>query len=352
MSIPLPGHNDNEQRGSDSPAMFPSTAKMYAPPWARDVVTDAADAAIDASEKLRSALPPAPLLKEPERRRRAAAAFEGDVALRELRTRPALDPNGVPEPPVVGSRKSSYSLLGRLVGAGALAGLAALFMVGAVPGSLRSAPSVAEDGTQSFWSRLFGGSVVREALTPPKVIAERKAEPVADRPVPMMERFAAAAPVAAPPVVAMPQPQAQVQARAQPQAPAQPQPQVQAVEPSAPPAPAAPVATPAAPAAPAFSPPVRSLDRDEIAALYKRGEQLIQQGDIAAARLMFLRAAEVGDARSALALGASYDPDVLKKLGVLGVAADAALAREWYSKASSYGSREAAQRIDLLALGR
>ena len=351
MSIPLPGHNDNEQRGSDSPAMFPSTAKMYAPPWARDVVTDAADAAIDASEKLRSALPPAPLLKEPERRRRAAAAFEGDVALRELRTRPALDPNGVPEPPVVGARKSSYSLLGRLVGAGALAGLAALFMVGTAPSALRGGPA-AEDGTQSFWSRLFGGSVMREALTPPKVIAERRAEPVADRPVPMMERFAAAAPVAAPPVVAMPQPQPQVQARAQPQAPVQPQPQAQAVEP-APPAPAAPVAAPAAPApAPAFSPPVRSLDRDEIAALYKRGEQLIQQGDIAAARLMFLRAAEVGDARSALALGASYDPDVLRKLGVLGVAADAALAREWYSKASSYGSREAAQRIDLLALGR
>jgi TPR repeat protein len=67
---------------------------------------------------------------------------------------------------------------------------------------------------------------------------------------------------------------------------------------------------------------------------------------------MFARAAEVGDARSALALGASYDPDVLRKLGVLGVAADAALAREWYSKASSFGSREAAQRIDLLALGR
>jgi TPR repeat protein len=67
---------------------------------------------------------------------------------------------------------------------------------------------------------------------------------------------------------------------------------------------------------------------------------------------MFTRAAVAGDARSALALGASYDPDVLRKLGVLGVAADAAIAREWYAKASSYGSREAAQRIELLARGR
>jgi hypothetical protein len=330
MSAPV--HNDNERRGSDAPSMSSPTAKMYAPPWARDSVTDAADAAIDASEKLRSALPPAPLLKEPERRRRAFTTFEGDLALRELRARPSLDPDSVPEPPVVGSRKSSYSLLGRLSGAAGLAALAALFMLGTGPGSLRGAPSAVEDGAQPFWSRLFGASVVREALTPPKPVEQRRAEPVADRPVPMMERFAAATPPAEPPAVAVQPPQP---------------PQPQAVEPPAPP-----VARPAPVAAPSFSPPPRTLDRDEIATLYKRGEQLIQQGDIAAARLMFTRAAEVGDARSALALGASYDPDVLKKLGVLGVAADAALAREWYSKASSFGSREAAQRIDLLALGR
>jgi hypothetical protein len=300
-------------------------------------VTDAADAAIDASEKLRSALPPAPLLKEPERRRRAFTTFEGDLALRELRGRPALDPDGVPEPPaVVGSRKSSYSLLGRVSGAAGLAALAALFMIGTAPGSLRGAPSAVEEGAQPFWSRLFGASVVREALTPPKPIEQRRAEPVSDRPVPMMERFAAATPRAEPPAAAPLPPQPQPQA------------QPQAIELPAPP----PVARPAPVAAPSFSPPPRTLDRDEIAALYKRGEQLIQQGDIAAARLMFTRAAEVGDARSALALGASYDPDVLKKLGVLGVAADAALAREWYSKASGFGSREAAQRIDLLALGR
>jgi hypothetical protein len=328
-------HNDNERRGSDAP----SKAKMYAPPWARDSVTDAADAAIDASEKLRSALPPAPLLKEPERRRREFTTFEGDLALRELRARPSLDPDAVPEPPVVGSRKSSYSLLGRLSGAAGLAALAALFMVGTAPGSLRGAPSAVEDGAQQFWSRLFGASVVREALTAPKPVEQRRAEPAgraepaADRPVPMMERFAAATPAAEQPVVTVSQSQPQLQ----------PQPQPQAVEPPASPAPVA---------APSFSPPPRTLDRDEIASLYRRGEQLIQQGDIASARLMFTRAAEVGDARSALALGASYDPEVLKKLGVLGVAADAALAREWYSKASSYGSREAAQRIDLLALGR
>jgi len=321
MSSPI----QKETTGRDRDA-----ASMYAPPWARDAATDAADSAIAATEKLRNVLPPAPLLKEPDRRRRGPAPFEGDIALRELRARSPLDPDAVPEPPVVGSRKSTFAMVARLSGAVGLAALAAVFFVS---GS-GSRQDPADEGAKPFWSRLFGGNVMRETLSAPKVVAERKAEPVTDRPVPMMERFAAATPAAEPPVTATQQAQA-----LQPQAP---QPQAQAAEPpAAPPEPAA---------QPAFSPP--SLDREEIAALYKRGEQLIQQGDIAAARLMFTRAASVGDARSALALGASYDPDVLRKLGVVGVAADAALAREWYAKASGYGSREAAQRIELMARGR
>ena len=325
MSAPI----KKEPTGRDRDA-----ASMYAPPWARDSATDAADAAIAASEKLRSVLPPAPLLKEPERRRRGSAAFEGDIALREMRTRSPLDPDSVPEPPVVGSRSSSYSLLARLSGAVGVAALAAVFVVS---GSSRQ--DAVDEGAKPFWSRLFGGNIMRETLSAPKVVAERKAEPVTDRPVPMMERFAAATPVAEPPVTATQQPQAQTQTQTQ----------TQAVEPSVP---VAPPAVPTSSAPVEQSPPAPTLDREEIAALYKRGEQLIQQGDIAAARLMFTRAAKVGDARSALALGASYDPDVLRKLGVLGVAADAVVAREWYAKASSFGSREAAQRIELMAQGR
>ena len=102
---------------------------------------------------------------------------------------------------------------------------------------------------------------------------------------------------------------------------------------------------PASPPAPA----VGRLDRDEIAMLYRRSEELVAEGDIAAARLMLARAAEAGDARSALALGATYDPDVLRKLGVLGVAADAAQARAWYAKAAEYGSGEATRRLEQLA---
>jgi hypothetical protein len=321
MSAPI----QKEPTGRDRDA-----ASMYAPPWARDAATDAADSAIAATEKLRNVLPPAPLLKDPEQRarRRGPAPFEGDIALRELRARSPLDPDAVPEPPVVGSRRSTVGLVARVSGAVGLAALAAVFLVSG-SGSQQDA---ADEGAKPFWSRLFGGNVMRETLSAPKVVAQRKAEPVTDRPVPMMERFAAATPAVEPPATAMPQPQAQAPAPAP----------VQAVESPAP-APQAP---------PAVSQPVRSLDRDEIAMLYRRGEQLIQQGDIAAARLMFQRAAEVGDARSALALGASYDPDVLRKLGVLGVAANATLAREWYAKASSFGSSEAALRIETMAQGR
>ena len=319
MSAPI----QKEPTGRDRDA-----ASMYAPPGARDAATDAADSAIAATEKLRNVLPPAPLLKDPEQRarRRGPAPFEGDIALRELRARSPLDPDAVPEPPVVGSRRSTVGLVARVSGAVGLAALAAVFLVSGSD----SQQDTVDEGAKPFWSRLFGGNVMRETLSAPKVVAQRKAEPVTDRPVPMMERFAAATPAAEPPVAAPQQPQAQAPA------------QVQAVESPAP-APQAP---------PAVSQPVRSLDRDEIAMLYRRGEQLIQQGDIAAARLMFQRAAEVGDARSALALGASYDPDVLRKLGVLGVAANATLAREWYAKASSFGSSEAALRIETMAQGR
>jgi hypothetical protein len=324
MSAPI----QKEPTGRDRDA-----ASMYAPPWARDAATDAADSAIAATEKLRNVLPPAPLLKDPELRMRRSgpAPFEGDIALRELRARSPLDPDAVPEPPVVGSRRSTVGLVARLSGAIGVAALVAVFLVSG-SGSRQDA---ADEGAKPFWSRLFGGNVMRETLSAPKVVAQRKAEPVTDRPVPMMERFAAATPAVEPPVTAVQQPQAQP--------PPQPQPPIQAVESPAP--------VPQAPPAVA-PPPVRSLDRDEIAMLYKRGEQLIQQGDIAAARLMFQRAAEVGDARSALALGASYDPDVLRKLGVLGVAANAAVAREWYAKASSFGSSEAALRIETMARGR
>jgi hypothetical protein len=58
----------------------------------------------------------------------------------------------------------------------------------------------------------------------------------------------------------------------------------------------------------------------------RRGEAFIATGDMAAARLVLQRAAEAGGAR-ALMLAATYDPIMLEKLGIQGLASDIAAAR-------------------------
>jgi len=107
-----------------------------------------------------------------------------------------------------------------------------------------------------------------------------------------------------------------------------------------------PAATPETKAAPAVAPPV--ADAAEIAALVKRGQDFMQSGDIVSARLMLRRAASTGDAQASLLLGASFDPVVLRDLGVLGFAPDPAQARSWYERAADAGSPEAMRRLERL----
>jgi hypothetical protein len=102
---------------------------------------------------------------------------------------------------------------------------------------------------------------------------------------------------------------------------------------------------------PTSSPPQRALDNEEIAALLRRAKNLIASGDIAAARLLLLRAADANDPKAALALGATYDPLVLRELRVYGLTADAAMARVWYEKARAFGSVAATRRLEMLTTG-
>jgi hypothetical protein len=95
--------------------------------------------------------------------------------------------------------------------------------------------------------------------------------------------------------------------------------------------------------------PIRHLDPNEIASALARGVALIASGDLAAARLVLRRAADAGDARSAMTLAETYDPAILEKLGVHGVVPDLAKARGWYEKARQFGATEATQRLELLA---
>jgi hypothetical protein len=93
----------------------------------------------------------------------------------------------------------------------------------------------------------------------------------------------------------------------------------------------------------------RDLAHEEIAALLKRGKDLIGRSDISAARLVLRRAAEGGSARAAFALAASYDPAFLEKINVVGATPDVEKARTWYAKAAKLGSGEAPQHIERLA---
>jgi hypothetical protein len=90
------------------------------------------------------------------------------------------------------------------------------------------------------------------------------------------------------------------------------------------------------------------LAREETARLLKRGEEFMGEGRVSAARLVFQRAAEACDVRAAFALGASYDPIMLQKLGVALLDPDVAAARAWYEKAKELGSSEASQELELL----
>jgi hypothetical protein len=96
-------------------------------------------------------------------------------------------------------------------------------------------------------------------------------------------------------------------------------------------------------------PPVASEDA-VIAAKMKIGVELMTYGEVAAARVMFQRAAEAGDGAGAFALAETYDPLVLGGLRLRqAVTPDIALARTWYERARDLGSLEARDRISRLA---
>jgi hypothetical protein len=91
--------------------------------------------------------------------------------------------------------------------------------------------------------------------------------------------------------------------------------------------------------------PQRQHDTAEIALMLKRGDELMTNGDVAAARLMYQRAAEAGEAIAAFMLAETYDPLVLGKGGI---APNIGLAQTWYAKARDLGATQAAERLERL----
>jgi hypothetical protein len=87
------------------------------------------------------------------------------------------------------------------------------------------------------------------------------------------------------------------------------------------------------------------LSAAEIAALLAHGNAAFRKGDIAAARLLFQRAADAGEGRGALGMGATFDPAFLRISPLRILYGDPAEAREWYLHALVLGAAGAERRL-------
>jgi TPR repeat protein len=88
---------------------------------------------------------------------------------------------------------------------------------------------------------------------------------------------------------------------------------------------------------------------DEGRRLCAEGLVAFAKGDIATARAFFVSAAAAGDARALVALGDTFDPATLSRLGVVGLKGDEAKARDYYARAAAAGATGARERIAALA---
>jgi hypothetical protein len=276
-------------------------ALMYAPPWARERVP--------AEIAGRQA---APLIDADERNRNPtmlAPQFSGDRAMLELQRQLALNPSLIPEPPAEAGSVSFAAFMAW----GMVSYHGMEKPVGIMPAEV-STPAISSNRTHR---------VDVEVLRP--TVAAPQTEDAATTNV--RRSAAAITPLpAAPAVVApVPLPAASVNAIAGTPVPAQ--------------------TTAPQPAPPPDNRPTVRLDSGELGMLVKRGNEFIANGDLAAARLLLRRGAEAGSAEAALALGATFDPVVMQRLGAIGTTPDIAQARQWYQRAAELGSNAALQRL-------
>lgn len=88
---------------------------------------------------------------------------------------------------------------------------------------------------------------------------------------------------------------------------------------------------------------------DDARRLCAEGLAAFAKGDIATARAFFVSAAEAGDPRALVALGDTFDPATLTRLGVVGLKGDGAKARDYYERALAVGVTGARERLASLA---
>lgn len=316
-------------------------ALRYAPPWARKA--DSLGAASPGDPAAES-----PPISSDEYEDEYEPSFDGDRAMLALQHQLALDPDEMPEPPVrIDGRPPLERIALRLC---AVAGIAALvaWLTISLPVDI-SLPIKFSQPIKPHIEEIVHAAVAPSlTATPVKLIHIHTATaPLPVVPAAIPAPVAEAAPIAT-----------QETSAAVPTAPtgvtvqtaeASPTQETSAAPTATPePAEAVPPADPPQPAAkPLIKPP--TLSADEIAVLVKRGKDFLTNGDISSARLLLRRAAEAGNAEAALALGSTFDPVIIARLGAIGVKADAAKARQWYEKAAALGSNTASQQIAKLA---
>jgi len=87
---------------------------------------------------------------------------------------------------------------------------------------------------------------------------------------------------------------------------------------------------------------------DEAAGLLAAGQQLVKAGDVMGARTPLARAANLGNAEAMLALGETFDPNMLAAWAVRDVKSDVSSARLFYTRAVAAGLGRARARLDAL----
>ena len=77
----------------------------------------------------------------------------------------------------------------------------------------------------------------------------------------------------------------------------------------------------------------------------------MSQGDVAAARLFFERAADANIAAAALEMAMTFDPDTLADPSrpIFGIRPDKAQAKFWYERADKLGVKGLADRLQAMA---
>jgi TPR repeat protein len=242
----------------------------------------------------------------------------------------SVDPIDLPPPPSRSPLRVWFAIAGAMAISAAAGAIAALFMVGKLP-SWGLFPEDVSRGAISFETRFIGQNDQTDGASWAKAAANEQARLA----VPLRQTDGASLSAAANEQPPLAEPLRQTDGATSPSAAANEQPPlsrgatVEHVTESVSPTPSA-------------------LNSDAIAAFLERAQELLASGDIAAARLLLLRAAEARDPKAALALAATFDPIILQRIGAYGVVPEVPSARHWYEKAKEFGSEEASQRLEML----